>query len=877
MSIKKAAVIGAGVMGSGIAAQLANAGIEVELLDMLPRDPAETDRDAIAKGAIDKMLKNKQNPFMAPENAKKIRPGNTEDHYSRISDCDLIIEVVFEDPAVKSATFKKIDQYRKPGSIIGSNTSTIPLAALSEGQSEQFKKDFVITHFFNPPRYMELLEIVTSEHNDPAQVKALARFMDEKMGKGVIFCKDTPGFIGNRIGVYWLQTAINEAIARGLMIEEADAIMGKPLGIPNTGVFGLTDMVGLDLMPKISQSFNSKLPTTDAYVREYKANAIIDDMIKNGYVGLKSPKGGFYRRDADKNKFSLDLQTGEMRPTVDVKPRKSAVQKLWSSVADVFKKTNKEEGKKKPRAVVELDILNASKSGGIRGLVSHDSKYGEYAWTVLKKVITYAAEHVHEICDGVQFLDEAMKSGYRWEKGPFELADKLGVDYIINRLEKEGEKIPAFLETARGKSFYRTVEGKLQNLQKDGSYKDVVRPEGVLLLEDIKRASKPIATAPKLFKGILGATLWDIGDGVLCVEFDSIMNSLDPFTMKIINKACDLIEKGDKYKALVVHNSDADFSLGANLKAAAYAAKWGQNWGIEAFVRQGQETYMRLKRANFPVVSAPTGKALGGGCEILLHSHHVQAHAELYTGLVEVGVGLLPAWGGTTEMLTRFAQNKKGPQGPMPAVISAFQIISTAKFSLSAQDAKKIGYLKETDGITMNRFRLLADAKAKALEMVPTHKPAPDVMLELPGPNGRTALSLGVNDFYAKGMATSYDVVVSDKVARVLTGGDRADIGKLIHPDYIRELEGKHFMELVEDKRTIKRIVSMIWAKKPLREKERNRTAHDLRTAGTKPHFMAMLFKWVPLKSRFNVSATNDNRIQDNPKAKMNWPTPKKK
>lgn len=880
MAIKKAAVIGAGVMGAGIAAHLANAGYEVELLDRV--NPKGEPRTAIAEGAVEKLLKTNPAPLMHKKNARKIRPGNTEDHIDRLKDCDIIIEAVFEDPKVKSDIFKKIDANRKPGAIIASNTSTIPLKNLIADQSEAFKKDFVITHFFNPPRYMPLLELITSEHNDPKMVQELTTFLDEKLGKGVVHCNDTPGFIANRIGTFWIQCAINEAVDKKLTVEEADAIVGKPMGIPKTGIFGLVDLVGLDLMPHISKSLTGSLPADDGYVKANRSHAVIDNMIKEGYIGRKG-KGGFYRRDENKNDFAIDLQTGALHPKTKVVPAPTLVAKATGTLTKIvsapFKLFSKKKADATPKAEpIELDILNASKKGGLRALVEQDDKYGQYAWAVLKQTLVYTAEHAHEIAASVHDVDQGMKLGYNWKYGPFELIDKLGVDYFIKRLEKEGEKVPELLKKAAGKSFYKDIDHKLHMLDKDGQYQEVKRAEGVLLLSDIKRDKKNLVASNK------SASLWDIGDGVICLEFHSKMNSLDTKILDMANKACDIIEKKDsKFKALVVHNEGEDFSVGANIFNALLAAKAGQYWLIEKMVKQGQDTYKRLKYASFPVVSAPAGKALGGGCEILLHSHHVQAHAETYPGLVEVGVGLLPAWGGTTELLTRAKQNKRMPGGPMPAVGTVFETISTAKVGLSAYEAKDLMLFRDSDGVTMNKSRLLADAKKKALEMTKDFKPEVPFNMTLPGPSGHAAISMAVDGFFLKGQATPYDVVVSDKVAKVLTGGDKADPTVTVTQDQLRELERKHFMELVRDKRTQARIETMLRTGKPLREKPlEGKRAQDLREEADRPGLLARVVT-NPIKGLFNKlthKAVNDNTMtfERDTKAKVNWPNipPKK-
>lgn len=839
MAIKKVAVIGAGVMGSGIAAQLANAGFDVDLLDRV--DPKnDQDRDSIAKGAIERMAKTNPAPLMHKRNVRKIRAGNTDDHMDRIKDCDLIIEVVFEDPKVKHDIFKKIDANRKPGSIIASNTSTIPLKDLSEGQSDQFKKDFVITHFFNPPRYMPLLELITSEHNSPEMIKEITDFMDVKMGKGVVNCNDTPGFIANRIGTFWIQAAINEAYNKKLTVEEADAIVGKPMGVPSTGIFGLVDLVGLDLMPKISASLLSKLPPDDGYVKINKSYPVIENLIATGYTGRKG-KGGFYRVNDKKDKLAIDLETGVERPSKKVK----------------------------------MKAAENAKKGGLKALIETQDKGGEYAWAVLKQTLVYAVEHAHTISGDITSVDQAMKLGYNWKAGPFEMIDKLGVDYFIKRLEADGDKVPDLLRKAAGKSFYKVDGGKLQSMQKDGSYAEVKRPEGVLLLSDIKRASKPVAKN-------MSASVWDIGDGVLCLEFTSKMNSLDFFSLKMMNKACDMIENSKgKYKALVIHNEGDDFSVGANIGVAMVAAKAKQYWVVDKMVTLGQSTMKRLKYAPFPVVSAPSGKALGGGCEVLLHSSHVQAHAETYPGLVEVAVGLLPAWGGSTELLTRAKQNKKLPNGPMPAVAMTFETISTAKVGTSAFEAKDLLIFRDTDGVTMNKARLLSDAKTKAIDMSKDYKPEKPFDLQLPGPSGLAALSMAVDGFYLKGAVTGYDVVVSDKVARVLTGGECAGPGTLVTQDYLRSLERENFMALVHDARTEKRISATLKGKgrkeyEAIERKAKPQKPQALRDEADKPGLFARMFKGKSAKKSFGkacAKTSNDNAgVKKENKAQVNWP-----
>jgi len=795
--IEKVGVLGAGVMGAGIAAHLANAGVQVVLLDIVPPGQVEgDDRSAIARGAIEKMKKQKPAPFMAAGAAKRITPGNLEDDLGLLAGCDWIVEAVIERLDVKQQVYAKVEAVRKEGSIVSSNTSTIPLQKLLAGLPERFARDFLVTHFFNPPRYMRLLEIVRGPATRPDAVEAIRRFADVRLGKSVVDCKDTPGFIANRIGTFWIEVATREAIDLGLTVEEADAVAGKPMGIPKTGIFGLLDLVGIDIGPHIAASMLSTLPADDAYRSVHREEPLLQKMIAAGLTGRKG-KGGFYRMDksgGEKSLQAIDLQTGEYRPT-----RKAQLASLDAA----------KEGKK---------------GAGLRALLEHPDRGGKYGWRVLSQTLAYAASLVPVIADEIHQVDEAMRTGYGWELGPFELIDRIGAKWFAERLAADGQPVPALLAQlldagaglvpARAgatvdPSFYRVEKGTLQQFGTDGAYHDVVRPAGVLLLADVKRRSEPVAKNGS-------ASLWDIGDGVLCLEFHTKMNALDEGVVRMLQKAATLVD-GKRFVALVLHNEGSNFSVGANIGIALFAANLAMWPVIESSIADGQKAFQAMKHAPFPVVGAPAGMALGGGCEILLHCAAVQAHAETYMGLVEVGVGVVPGWGGCKEMVTRWQSNPKRPGGPMPGVAKVFEMISTAYVSTSAEEAREGLFLRESDGITMNRDRLLADAKARALAMVAAgYQPQESPVISLPGASGRVALEMAVDGFRQSGMATPHDEVVAKRLARVVTGGD-TDVTETVTEDQLYALEREAFMSLVQTPGTLARIEHMLETGKPLR------------------------------------------------------------
>lgn len=794
MDIKKVAVLGSGVMGSGIAGVIANAGIPVLLLDIVPKDA--TNRNMLAEGAIEKQSKGGTPGFAHKKNAKLVTAGNLEDDLDKLADVDWIIEVVLEKIEVKHDVYQKIDKVRKKGSIVSSNTSTIPLAVLIEGQSEQFKKDFIITHFFNPPRFMKLLEVVKSPTFDQKRYEAICDFADRALGKAVVDAKDTPGFLANRIGVYWMTAGLVEAIRLGIRVEEADAVMAKPLGFPKTGMFGLYDLIGIDLMPLIAKAMMASLPKDDAFRTLYQLPPLVEKMIADGYTGRKG-KGGFYRmqKDADgkKTKEVINLKTGEYAPEKKAK----------------------------------LESVDAAKAG-LAALFTHKDIGGQYAAAVMLKTLHYAADLIPQISDDIHSVDAAMVNGYNWKYGPFQMIDRLaaggktGTEVFAGALQQAGLSVPKIIQDALGKKLYDVTDGVRQQFNIGGKFTAVPIPDGSLLLEDIKLTKKPI-------KKNASAQVWDLGDGVACLELTSKMNTWDPENLKMVGEAPELVKAG--FRTLVIGSDAEHFSFGANIGFFMLACNTASWWAISDMVKQGQDAFMGLKYAPFPVVSSLSGMALGGGCELNLHVDAVQAHLESYIGLVEAGIGVIPGWGGCKELLLRhyaagresakaIAAGKKPevlmPAGPMPAISKVFEYISTAKVAGSAQEAQEMMILNGRSRISMNRRRVLADAKALSLELAKDYKAPEPFTVRLPGETGYTALMMAVGNFRANGKATPHDEVVCAALAKVLTGGD-TDITQEVTEQQLLDLEHEYFMQLVHTQATRERIAHMLNTSKPLR------------------------------------------------------------
>jgi 3-hydroxyacyl-CoA dehydrogenase len=788
--IKSVAVIGAGVMGASIAAHVANAGIKVKLLDIVK--PGSNNRNAIAEGAIEKLKKMDPAPLMGSRAIRLITPGNIEDDLESLGTVDWIVEAVIERLDIKQDLYAKLEKLRKPGSIVSSNTSTIPLKELTSGLPKSFLADFCITHFFNPPRYMRLLEVIGGPHTRPESLAAVCKFADIALGKSVVLCNDTPGFIANRIGTYWIQTAMVLALEHGLEVEEADLIMGKPLGFPSTGIFGLMDLVGIDLGPHVNASLARLLPPTDAFHAMNRDTAMIENLIAEGFTGNKG-KGGFYTKakgpDGKRVKNALILKAAA-------------------------------EGRLEWRPAIKPEIPEVKDARkDLKKLLGANTKAGKYAWGVVGRTLAYTASLIPEISGSIHDVDEAMRLGYTWKYGPFELIDMLGAEWVAKNLAQLDIPVPKLLAAIGAEKFYKSEGAQTLQYTPEGVYKPIPRPEGVLFLDDIKRVSKPLLTNKH-------ASVWDIGDGVLCFEIHAeirgvMRNMLDGDIIGLLEKATALVSKS--YKALVIYNDilreqpqKVNFSQGANIGLAQLAANirmWGM---IEKNIKQGQQVYLGLRYAPFPVVSAPVGLALGGGCEMLLHSDHVQAYAETYCGLVEVGVGLIPGWGGCATMLNRWQHAKDMPKGPMPAVAKVFETISTATVAKSAADAKELLFLRPSDGITMNRYRLLADAKAAALKLAANYTKPEPTTVKLPGPAGRVGLKMVVEGFAKRGIATPHDVTVSDHLAMVLTGGDTDLLDEVKETD-LMDLERQAFMTLIRTKESQARIKAIIDTGRPLR------------------------------------------------------------
>ena len=775
--INKVAVIGSGIMGAGIAAHCANAGCDVLLYDIVPKDA--TDRSIIAREAIARMSKSNPESLMHPSNSQRIHPVNLEDDLHLLSDRDWIVEVVVERIDIKQSIYSNIEKHLSKNAILSSNTSTIPRSSLVKGMSPSLASRFLITHFFNPPRYLPLLELVVGEEVEEDLFHRMNIFASERLGKKVILCNDTPGFIGNRLGIYFVQRSIAATIDHGFTVEQADAMLGRPIGLPKTGVFALMDLVGIDIIPAVVQSMVDNLPPEDVLHNiAGRGVDIIENMISDGYTGRKG-KGGFFRLNTEGGK-----RTKEARSLIDGSYQ-TANRKAAFTSARVGRQ-------------------------GLKRLMTHPDKGAAFVKEILLDTFAYAASLVPTVSEDIHAIDDAMKVGYNWKKGPFEMMDSVGIDWLVTEMEAANIVIPAFLSlAAEHGSFYGIKEGEITRLNSTGEHTEILKGAQETTVADIKRRRG------KAIRRNASASIWDANDGVLLVEFHSKMNALDPLIMEILLAAVDIAES-DEWKGILIANDSANFCAGANLGLALFAANLGA-WGtLEDFIALGQDTYQALKYAEVPVVSAASGMCLGGGCEILLHSDGIVAHSESYIGLVETGVGIIPAWGGCKEMLARVTTEKLVGLGPMAATMMVFENIGMAKIAKSAQQAKDLGYLRASDRITMNREHVLANAKSYLLELAEDYSPPKPHTYHLSGPSGRSALAMALSDLAIAGHATPHDVTVIGELAKVLTGGE-CDHTEELSEDDILALERKAISTLARNELSMARMEHMLSKGKPLR------------------------------------------------------------
>lgn len=759
-------------MGLGIAGQLANAGVDVLLLD-LPSGGEH--RNAICERAIERLLDQNQPGLLHEKNLERITIGNIEDDMQRLSEADWITEAVVERLDIKRNLYKQIDAVRKPGSIVSSNTSTIPIALLVQDMPESFRAEFAITHFFNPVRYMRLLEIVSGEHTLPEVIDCLEQFNESRMGKGIVLCKDTPGFLGNRVGVFAIQTALHAAFAMGLTPEEADAVFGRPLGIPKTGVFGLYDLIGIDLMSDVASSLDSILPENDAFHAVSKEIPLMKRMIEEGHLGNKGKKGGFYRLQ--------DPAVGTSRQTLDF---------------DSF--GYRDFRRDKPQVA-----LDAEASGDFTLLLDDESRFGQYAWRILSSTLCYAAALVPDVNESLVAVDDAMKLGYNWLQGPFEMIDAIGADRFIERLEAEQRPVPPFLGAAAGKTFYRVDGGALQYLQADGSYKALVRADGVMRFSEQRQILKPLLENDK-------ASYFRLPQDLGLVEFHSKANTLDGESMQLLADAVE--HASENLKGLVIHNDAQHFSCGVNLEGVLEKIV-NEDWdGIDSFLDHFQQTCLSLSHVPIPVVCAPSGLSLGGGFEVVLHSDKVIFHANSVTGLVETVVGVVPGGAGVKEMLHRYYEH----EGDVTkAAWQAFMNIGYGRTARSPLEAEPLlMFRKDVDEYVMNRDRLLKTAIDATLALTYDYSPSRRAALGMPGREVWQEMRDWLENARMRGRLTPHDVTTGTQIAMIVTGGD-VDAGAMMSENEICDLERKAFVTLAKTHETRARIEHMLEYGSPLR------------------------------------------------------------
>jgi 3-hydroxyacyl-CoA dehydrogenase len=780
----RAAVMGAGVMGSTIAAHLANVGVPTVLLDITPKDLTDDERrrglgldasdvrNRFARTGLERALRAQPAAFYSPAQAGLITIGNLADHLSWVGDVDWIIEAVVEDLAVKRDLFARLAPHWKPGTIVSTNTSGLPVRAIAEQSGAEFKAHFVGTHFFNPPRYMKLLEVIPTPDTEPWVIATIATWGERLLGKGIVFCKDTPNFIGNRIGTYGFLKVIRLMDELGLEIDEVDELTGPLIGRPRSATFRTCDIAGLDVLMHVAANSYRNLP--DDEERDiYQAPALLTEMAKRGWLGEKTG-GGFYRRK-DGEILALDYRTFEYRPR----------RQLSTAALEAAKTIGKPAGR-------------------LATLLAMDDKYGEFLRRLIPAVLMYSARRIPEISDDIVNVDRAMRWGFRWDQGPFEQWDLLRAAGVADRLLPGGApgEAPAFYrDEGAGRSYFDF---------NTSTYHPEPGLEDRIILARHHHASHVVEENT-------GASLVDLGDGILCLEFHTKLNTIGEDIVRMGFRALERV-KAD-FDALVIGNQESDFCAGANIMLLLLEAQDG-NWeDLDFAVRQFQGLTMAIRRSAAPVVSAPFGRTLGGGVEFCVASAHVQAAAETYMGQVEPGVGLIPAGGGTMEMTKRAAARvpDDAQVDLLPILRWAFENVAMAKVSTSAEEARRLGFLRASDGITVNGDLLLADAKAAALALVRSnYRPAPSTMIRVIGQRGLAAIESFLHIMRTGNHITDHDVVVSTKLGHVMCGGAVPE-GTRVSEEYLLDLEREAFLSLLGTAATQDRMRHMLKTGKPLR------------------------------------------------------------
>ena len=803
--IEKVAVLGAGTMGARIAAHLANAGIPCFLLDIVPFSLNDEEkrkgltletpavRNRIVMAGLDAAKKSRPAAFFTPETARLITPGNLDDNIAWCGHVDWIIEAVAESLEIKRKLFERVEAVRKPGTIVTSNTSGLPIHVISEGRSEDFQQHWAGTHFFNPPRYMKLVELIAGPKTRPDVMESLNEICDLRLGKGVVVAKDTPNFIANRIGTFSMLNALRVMQELGLTIEEVDACTGPAVGWPKSATFRTADIVGLDVLVHVVKNIYENVPDDES--REmYRVPPLVEEMMKRGWMGEKTGSG-FYKRvkqaGGESEILTLDWQRMEYR----------ARQKAKFGSIEAGK--NIENTRERLRALVGPALEG---KGG--------DKANQFLWASLSGMCLYAARRVPEIADSIVDVDRAMRWGFAWELGPFEIWDAVGVERMAAALEREGKAIPPVVKqvlASPAKSFYESEKGTTRYFDiATSAQKPVEEPAGVIILKSLKERTPVVQSNG-------GASLIDLGDGVVCCEFHSKMNSIGGDIVSMIHAG--IAKLGGEFDAMVIANQAANFSVGANLMLLLVTAQEGEWDEIQMAVRQFQRVNMAIKYAPCPVVVAPQGMALGGGCEISLHGARIHAAAECYMGLVEAGVGLIPGGGGTKEMLIRANEHAAGGEDLdlYHALKPVFETIGTAKVSTSGEEARSLGFLRPSDSIAMNRDRQVADAKETALGMVRAgyHPPAPAEIRVL-GEGFLAAAKLAIHMMERGEYASAHDAVVARKLGWILAGGT-ITAPQIVSEQYVLDLEREAFVSLCGERKTQERIAHTLKTGKPLR------------------------------------------------------------